>query len=128
MANGPDNEPFYSPTKKPAPPREPKPGEPLFEFLHGHDRVLCEPRDHGEFGVEARFYFNGIRTRREYRLQGCAERPDGRQRGFLGWLHWDVDKHNAATTQDLSENPNLLQQAAGVMLTGLFGAREGHSS
>ena len=34
-------------------------GEPVFEFLHGHDRHLCELRDHGQvFGVEARFWKN----------------------------------------------------------------------
>jgi hypothetical protein len=34
----------------------PQRGEPLFEFLHGHDSYLCELRDHGEvYGVEAQF-------------------------------------------------------------------------
>jgi hypothetical protein len=34
--------------------------EPLFEFQRGHDRFLCELRDHGEpYGVEARFFENG---------------------------------------------------------------------
>src|SRR5437870_3435813 len=35
-----------------------KPGEPLFEFLRGHDRFRCELRDHGAYGVEAQFYQN----------------------------------------------------------------------
>jgi hypothetical protein len=31
----------------------------LFEFLRGHDRFLCELRDHGEtYGIEAQFYQN----------------------------------------------------------------------
>jgi hypothetical protein len=32
--------------------------EPLFEFVRGHDRFLCELRYHGGYGVEARFYEN----------------------------------------------------------------------
>lgn len=43
---------------KAAPPRQPKPGERLFVFRHGHYRFLCELRDHGDFGVEAAFYQN----------------------------------------------------------------------
>lgn len=53
-----DHKPFYAPDLKPAPPRQPKPGELLFEFLVGHDRWLCELRDHGTFGVEAQFFKN----------------------------------------------------------------------
>ena len=53
-----DND-WYKPNRSPAPPRQPTPGEPLFEFLLGHDRILCELRDHGEpYGVEAQFYRN----------------------------------------------------------------------
>jgi hypothetical protein len=48
---------FYN-ASKPAPP-QPQPGEFLFEFLHGHDRFLCELRDHGEYGIEAAFVQNG---------------------------------------------------------------------
>lgn len=54
-----DDLPFYAPFRPPAPPRQPKPGERLFEFLRGHDRFRCELRDHGEtYGVEAQFYQN----------------------------------------------------------------------
>jgi hypothetical protein len=52
------DEPFYSPTAKPTPPRAPQPGELLFEFLRGHDRFLCELRDRSQYGVEAQFYQN----------------------------------------------------------------------
>jgi hypothetical protein len=53
------DEPFTTPNRPPAPPRQPRPGERLFEFLRGHDRFLCELRDHGDpFGVEAQFYQN----------------------------------------------------------------------
>jgi hypothetical protein len=37
------DEPFYSPNRKPAPPREAKPGEPLFEFRKGR-HPLCHTR------------------------------------------------------------------------------------
>jgi hypothetical protein len=41
-----------------AAPRQPQPGERLFEFLLGHDRILCELRDHGPYGIEAQFFRN----------------------------------------------------------------------
>jgi hypothetical protein len=50
--------PFYSPKSRPALARVAKPGELLFEFLRGHNRFLCELRDHGGFGIEAQFYQN----------------------------------------------------------------------
>ncbi len=41
------------------PPQAPKPREKLFEFLRGHDRILCELVDHGQvYGVEAQFLSN----------------------------------------------------------------------
>ncbi len=45
---------------KPRPPRQPQPGELLFEFFVGHDRYRCELRDHGDaYSVEAQFFLNG---------------------------------------------------------------------
>lgn len=41
-----------------AAPRVARPGELLFEFLRGHDRIRCELRDHGDYGVEAQFLTN----------------------------------------------------------------------
>lgn len=35
-----------------------RPSERLFEFLHGHDRFLCELHDHGSYGIEAQFWQN----------------------------------------------------------------------
>ena len=50
---------FYRPNRPPAPRRVPQHGEPLFEFLHGYDRYLCELRNHGEpYGIEAQFWKN----------------------------------------------------------------------
>ena len=47
------------PNQLPALSRQPQHGEPLFEFLHGHDRYRCELLDHGErYGVEAQFWRN----------------------------------------------------------------------
>ena len=41
------------------PPQPPKAREKLFEFLRGHDRILCELVDHGSvYGVEAQFFYN----------------------------------------------------------------------
>ena len=51
------DEPFYTPNRVTLP-RVARPSEPLFEFLRGHDRFLCELRYHGEFGVEAQFFKN----------------------------------------------------------------------
>ena len=50
-------EPFYAPNKKPAPPRQPQPGELLFEFHveRTHQVFRVELRDHGAYGVEAQF-------------------------------------------------------------------------
>jgi hypothetical protein len=50
---------FLKPNQPPRPRRLPQHGVPLFEFLHGHDRYLCELRDHGEVhGIEAEFLKN----------------------------------------------------------------------
>lgn len=59
------DEPFTTRGLK-IPPRQPVPGEKLFEFLRGHDRFLCELRNHWQWGVEAHFYQNGyfIHSRR----------------------------------------------------------------
>jgi hypothetical protein len=80
------------------PPRQPQPGEVLFEFPIGPARVHCELRDHGPAaGVEAMFYQDGellisrrfdprldpTRTPRELAIQwggGGARRARGRQR------------------------------------------------
>ena len=52
-------EPFWKPGLEPRLARDPKPGEPLFEFRKGTDSYACQLRDHGEFGVEAQFLLNG---------------------------------------------------------------------
>jgi len=49
---------FYLPNRPPQPARQPKAGERLFAFLRGHDRFLCELRDHGAYGIEAQFWKN----------------------------------------------------------------------
>jgi hypothetical protein len=56
------DEPFYSPTYKPAPARVAKPGELLFEFIRASDRapMSCELRFHREsYGWEAQFLKRG---------------------------------------------------------------------
>jgi hypothetical protein len=51
--------PFYAPDHRRAP-RQPRPGEVLFEFCRERDHVRfrCELRDHGDYGVEAQFLWN----------------------------------------------------------------------
>lgn len=56
-----DERPFYAPNGPPAQPRQPQPGEKLFEFYRERDRSrwLCELRQHPEpYGVEAQFFQN----------------------------------------------------------------------
>jgi hypothetical protein len=68
-------------TGSPAPPRQPKPGELLFEFLHGHDRILCELRDDGEVGgVEAQFLRNEAARGRPALLPAHEVRRGHRER------------------------------------------------
>ncbi len=56
------DEPFHSPNRPPAPPRQPKPGERPFEFVRASDHALmsCEHRFKGEsYGWEAQFFERG---------------------------------------------------------------------
>src|SRR5215204_5005446 len=41
------------------PPRQPKPGELIWEFRHAAHHVLCELRGHGEPGWEAQISLDG---------------------------------------------------------------------
>jgi hypothetical protein len=57
-----EQEPFYARGRKPPPPRQPQPGEILFEFVResDHEHFRCELRTHGgEWGVEAQFFVRG---------------------------------------------------------------------
>ena len=49
------SEPFTTPDQK-IQPRQPVPGEKLFEFVVGTKRHLCELRDHGKRGTEVQFF------------------------------------------------------------------------
>lgn len=53
---------WYKPHRTPAPPRQSKPGELLFEFVRerDHKHFRCELRFHGEsYGREAQFFNAG---------------------------------------------------------------------
>jgi hypothetical protein len=51
---------FYRPNRPPTPPRQPKPGEPLWELRHDHVTWSCELRFHGEsYGWEAQILREG---------------------------------------------------------------------
>jgi len=41
-------EPFYSPFRQPEPPRQPVPGEVLWQLRKGHGVIRCELRNHGQ--------------------------------------------------------------------------------
>lgn len=54
-----DEQPFYAPDRKPAAPREPKPGELLWTLVKGTESRRLELRDHGVIGAELQIYVNG---------------------------------------------------------------------
>jgi hypothetical protein len=76
---------------KPPAPLQAQPGELLFEFLKGHDRIRCELRDHGEpYGVEAQFFRNEFNDSRRFdRLLDPTRRARwrslGRRRSGSRW-------------------------------------------
>ena len=53
-----DDDPFYVPNRPPQPSRQSATEEPLFEFLLGHDRILCELFDLGEYGMNEEFWYS----------------------------------------------------------------------
>src|SRR5262245_9917910 len=67
----------YTPNPPKPAPRQPQPGEKLYEVIVGHDRYLFERRDHGpDLGVECQIFKNEdllIRHRFDPRLD--ASRP-----------------------------------------------------
>ncbi len=59
LQNNEQDDPFYAPYRKPAPPRPPEPGELLLDFVRGRGRapLSWELRFHGEsYGWEAQFF------------------------------------------------------------------------
>jgi hypothetical protein len=50
------DQPFYAPNRKPAPPRQPQPGEHLWAIRKDGQQLDCELPDHGERGVEVQVY------------------------------------------------------------------------
>lgn len=53
------DDPFYAPGHK-IPPRQPKPGEFVWELRRGIVRLRCELRGHGEYGWECQLLEDGI--------------------------------------------------------------------
>jgi len=52
-----NEEPFYSPNRKPRPARVAQPGEPVWRIRKADGRQLdCELRTHGEWGVEVQLF------------------------------------------------------------------------
>jgi hypothetical protein len=49
--------PFYAPDRKPAPPRQPRPGELVWSVRNrAHRQIDCELRDHGQWGTEVQLF------------------------------------------------------------------------
>ncbi|MEQ1935170.1 MAG: hypothetical protein ABL962_15020 [Fimbriimonadaceae bacterium] len=48
--------PFYSPFRKPDPPKRKRPGERLWTLTKGGQRRYAELRDNGEFGFEFQLF------------------------------------------------------------------------
>jgi hypothetical protein len=63
-------------------PRQPTPGEHLFTMRRAGEAIVCELRDHGEFGCEAQFLLNGQLL--------MAQRFDGRAL-TIGWAEFKRD-------------------------------------
>lgn len=53
-----DEQPFYAPDKRAAPPRQAKPGEHLWTFTRGNERRRAEFRDCRNLGVELQMFVN----------------------------------------------------------------------
>ena len=51
-----DEQPFYAPVHKPAPPRERQPGEHLWAIRKDGQQLDCELRDHGPWSIEVQVY------------------------------------------------------------------------
>src|SRR6185436_12389641 len=76
---------WYKPHRPPDPPRQPQPGELLFEFYRerDHSRWRCELRDHGDpYGVEAQCF----QSEELFSERGIPDRPPLRSDDG-----WDVD-------------------------------------
>src|SRR5262245_20407105 len=54
-----DEQPFYAPDRKPAAPREPRPGELLWTLVKGTESRRAELRDHGVVGTELQIFAYG---------------------------------------------------------------------
>ena len=64
------DEPFTSPGRK-IQPRQPVPGERLFEFLIGDAHCVCELRDDGKYGTDVQFFKGGDLERDAIRKDGA---------------------------------------------------------
>jgi hypothetical protein len=53
-----DEQPFYAPDRRPAPPRQPKPGEHLWTFVRGSNERRAELRTTPDAGVELQIFVN----------------------------------------------------------------------
>ena len=85
-----DEEPFYSPRRKPAPPRQPSPGQHVWTVTKAGRRGDCELRDHGApCGWETQTLENGeLSTGRRFETYALAMQWADLERDALeqdGW-------------------------------------------
>lgn len=86
-----NDEPFYTPGKKPPAARQPQPGEHVWTLVKNGGRMDCEFRDHGEIGVEVQL----LRDRTLIYGQRCVNRLGAEQLAAIeredlereGWRH-----------------------------------------
>ena len=104
------DEDWYKPNRPPTPPRQPKPGELLFEFYVEATKKFyrCELRDHGAtYGVEAQF-FDPVELIMARRFDRCASIVRGTvELGALEIRHAPAEEFAAATRYV----HNLIQQS-----------------
>lgn len=87
MARVSDDEPFYSPNARPAPVRQPKPGELVWSLQKAERRVDCELRFHGEsYGWECQCLHEGVLAYgRRFPLRAHAlQEAEAQRRRLLG--------------------------------------------
>lgn len=70
-----EDPPFFATPGLKIPPRQPQPGEPLWQIRVDHVTWSCELRTHGEWGVEAQILRDGeLVIGRRFELRALAIR------------------------------------------------------
>jgi hypothetical protein len=80
------DQPFYAPDRKPAPPRQPQPGEPLWSISQDGHQLDCKLRAFEPWGVELQIYQDGefLQGRRWPTRAMALEGADEQKAAYLG--------------------------------------------